>query len=115
MFGDDDDGNEPVPVNPDPATWDDPTSGFADAYFHRGAGWCMRSKLAYGSCCSGQQCCYDKKGNLITKGKAAGTADKIHPGSKGHYAADVQTYNKCKREGKLSLYWKVRPINQGSP
>ncbi len=47
--------------------------------YHAGAAECFRSyppvKTAAGN--SGQQCCYDKAGNLITGGTGAGTPDKV--------------------------------------
>lgn len=47
--------------------------------YHAGATECFRSyppiKTAEGW--SGQQCCYDEQGHLITAGSAAGTPDKV--------------------------------------
>jgi AMOP domain len=46
--------------------------------YHRGADVCYRSYPGVNTAegYSGQQCCYDKLGNLITTGRAAGTPDK---------------------------------------
>ena len=66
----------------------------------------------------GQQCCYDKNGNLITGGESAGTPDKVAPqgpfDTYFHWEEDVQTFNWCKDSGNIDKYWEVRPPNNGN-
>ena len=52
--------------------------GDTDTY-HRGATVCYRSYPAIETTegMSGQQCCYDEHGQLITSGSGAGTPDKV--------------------------------------
>ncbi len=88
---------------------------------HSGATECFRSypyvKTSEGK--SGQQCCYDEKGNLITQGTGAGTLDKVSPcsGEKsngnmkvklsiliGHFINDVKP---SKKLGEKSERWKI--------
>lgn len=74
--------------------------------FHQGASFCIRSypPVQTTEGMSGQQCCYDSLGRLITSGTAAGTPDRIsackgenHSGSMtiaklgviGHFFKDV--------------------------
>ena len=74
---------------------------------------------------SGQQCVYDKQGELITHGVGAGSADKVGPNHSkfGHFDADVEPFawalelDGCKRRPKASgLYYRktleVRPIDR---
>jgi hypothetical protein len=63
--------------NPDNTKWENPSSDLFG--YHNDARACMRSKTAGGS--PGEQCCYDKNGDLITGGSGAGTADRAAPGS----------------------------------
>ena len=60
---------------PDPDKWENPSDSLHG--YHKGASNCMRSKTAGGQ--PGEQCCYDKNGNLITSGTGAGSADKASP------------------------------------
>lgn len=81
------------------------------AKYHRGAAECFRSyppvETAEGV--SGQQCCYDAEGELITGGCGAGTPDKVSTcdgedehgavktrvsGVLGHYTKDVKPWDK---------------------
>ena len=76
--------------------------------YHRGANECFRSyppiETIEGS--SGQQCCYDAKGDLITNGSAAGTPDKEST-CKGENTAGRMLY---RYEGVLGHYRKdIRP------
>lgn len=107
--------------NPDPNKWEDPKS--ASQTYHPGASACMRSTNNSGD--SGQQCCYDEDGALITSGLGAGTPDKVAPdgilwgivGIVRHNYADVHHYSKCKAmlgdEWVELGYNKARPPNQG--
>ncbi len=106
--------------NLDPALWDDPTEGWPQTDYHPNASKCIRSKLAYGASCSGQQCCYDFDNKLITSGASAGTPDRIHPRAGNgwggqltgpHQDVDVATFDQCKADGQIHLYLEVRPPN----
>ena len=78
--------------------------------FHPGSSECWRiwtvstSTYADGSPVqSGNQCCYDAKGGLITWGPGAGTPDEYGPGVGGvdHYFCDVVPFNKlCEKYGE---------------
>ncbi len=86
---------------------------------HPGAAKCIRSTIASESDCpSGQQCCYDAKGNLITDGDGAGTPDKTAPNgpicTKKHYDDDVKPYTWCRDGSELDTYRKARPPNNGN-
>ena len=82
--------------------------------YHPGCEFEVRIPVASGA---GQQCCYDKGGELITNGLGAGTPDKTSPqgwGSySGHWIDDVDPFHKCGEAGMLHLYFKFRPPNQG--
>lgn len=90
------------------------------AIYHKGATECIRSypavKTKEGR--SGQQCCFDENGNLITAGAGAGTPDKVSTcggeDSKGimtiqiltvvgHYYKDVRPW---KRMDAQNAAWK---------
>lgn len=83
--------------------------------YHKGASSSYRSyppvKTEFGK--SGQQCCYDENGRLITSGSGAGTPDKISTcrgenkkgtmklrlaGIAGHIKKDVKPWNKLIKE-----------------
>ncbi|MDR2437921.1 MAG: hypothetical protein LBE12_00940 [Planctomycetaceae bacterium] len=57
------------------ATWEEP--GKPTGNYHKGADFCMRSK-SFGGHAS--QCCYDKKGKLITEGTGSGSVDYVATG-----------------------------------
>ena len=87
----------------------------ASQKFHKGAKWCMRSKL-FGS--SAQQCCYNDKGELRTDLPAAGTPDRVAAGflgtiTLGHFRHDVATYNLAEALGRVADYGIVRPPSKG--
>jgi hypothetical protein len=105
--------------NPDPNTWDDPSTMFPG---HPGATYCMRSKNPAGSFESGQQCCYNDLAILMTTGAAAGTPDRKHASfvwppldqsADTHWAHDVNTHELAKTLGRESDYLAVRPPNEG--
>jgi hypothetical protein len=85
-------------------------------FLHPGAKWELRSK-------EGQQCCYDSKGNLLTRGYGAGTADKESPASKAnapfHFKSDVLPFfiayylDGNKHGNHVDQYIDVRPPNVG--
>ena len=68
---------------------------------------------------SGQQCCYDRCGNLIKYGIGAGTPDRISSETNliGHYIVDVRMFKYCKKifgdTWVVENYLTVRPPNQG--
>lgn len=99
------------PSNPDPIFWYPPES--ASPTFHPGASHCIRSiPNNFGS---GQQCCYDESGALITGGLAAGTPDLSAPGGWAlpHYRDDVSVFGTCMRAGMTAFYFAYRPPNNG--
>lgn len=88
--------------------------------YHKGANECFRSyppiKTSEGT--SGQQCCYDAQGKLITEGSGAGTPDKEatckgedekgimryrYEGIFDHYRKDVSPWEKY---GGINEGWK---------
>jgi hypothetical protein len=78
------------PAGPE-GKWQD--KGAADQDYHYGATNEVRWIPSKGGD-PGQQCTYDANGNLITKGIAAGSPDRVSPGSSGgylcpHYREDV--------------------------
>jgi RHS repeat-associated protein len=104
---------------PDP-TWSQPTTWLWG--FHKGARSCARSKGSSMTGNSGDQCCYDNNGNLITAGSGAGSSDRMNTdvnnfGSEGHQACDVSPAVLAERLdggtfGKYSkMYLEVRPTN----
>ncbi|MGD0900923.1 MAG: hypothetical protein ABR915_24080 [Thermoguttaceae bacterium] len=85
--------------------------------YHPGAVYELRTKNPekYGG--SGEQCNYDAKGNLITNGPGAGTADKSGPGV-NHKQEDVYPFDWAyeldgnQYVGKYTnMYREVRPSN----
>jgi hypothetical protein len=89
--------------------------------YHPGSEECFRKKDPAGACMpgqkspKGQQCCYDKAGNLITHGPGAGTPDKVSPdGASGflfgatrrHLELDVDPLDRMRSTAKPGL-----PIN----
>jgi len=84
--------------------------------FHPGAAVEIRTRKLDGTL-SGQQCCYDAEGRLITGGLAAGTPDRISPsvGRIGHYWEDVKSFQVALKLGPrfLMMYLEVRPPNRG--
>ena len=106
------------PVNPNPGQWDAPKSPHC---CHPGAEWCIRSECSSHTFNdTGQQCCYDAGGILITGGEGAGTPDLIAPCgplwgySPGHMNEDVASFRHCKKAGMLSCYWEHRTPNNGN-
>ena len=86
---------------------------------HKGAKWCMRSKIFSGSA---QQCCYDEEGTLMKDLPAAGTPDRVAAGiagtlgfvvGRGHYGHDVAPYFLAEDLGRMSDYGAVRPPSKG--
>lgn len=123
-------------TNPDKTAWDDPHVPYNRDKYHPGAAMEIRSKKSYGKEGSGQQCCYDDDGALITAGLGAGTPDRKHWGSKtgavwhtiaggGHIGHDVDPFNRAhdldndaerKKVGEQrfrEMYLEVRPPNPG--
>jgi hypothetical protein len=101
--------------------------------YHKGANECFRSyppiQTLEGA--SGQQCCYDSNGNLITDGSGAGTPDKVstcigeneagrmlyrYEGVLGHYRKDVKPWDEFGgvHEGwkKYNELWKPNNANR---
>jgi len=82
-------------VSPDPKKWTKPKK--ASQTYHKGAEVCMRSKGNKGG--AGQQCCYNDKGTLMTRGLAAGTPDRVGPERPidrvRHYYVEVSTFKNC--------------------
>lgn len=109
-----------MPGNPDPENFVGPTilNTIATRIFHPGAKWDLRSKAGEKH---GQQCCYDKNGELITHGLGAGTADKINPSTdkSGHFKDDVKPFKLAQACDNDELgpatqkYIQVRPPNVG--
>jgi hypothetical protein len=97
--------------NPDSNVWYDPEK--ASQKYHPGAAQCIRSKPASDGG-SGQQCCYDSNGKLITGGAAGGTPDKVAPvgpiDALRHYDADVVPFERC----GWKKYLEIRPPNNGN-
>ena len=110
-------------LNPNPSVWSDPSS--KGVSLHPDAAMCIRSKSA-SSGGSGQQCCYDDHGKLITHGQGAGTPDYTAPIGTGgfaqHQLRDVYAYNYAvyldqattPGGGFIDMYLEVRPPNPGA-
>ena len=85
---------------------------------HPGSSVCIRTDTYVGA---GEQCCYDKDGRLITRGRGAGTPDKYAPSFFNlfwslHYVSDVEPFSIAKRLDKskggvffLQRYLELRP------
>ena len=116
-------------VSPDASIWSDPVD--PGQTFHPGGHLCIRTKSA-NSNGSGQQCCYDNQGRLITLGPGAGTPDYTQAGLSGsligvgHVWTDVTAYNvavfldnHCLQANFLATYYvelyiEARPPNNGN-
>ncbi|XP_072552051.1 isthmin-2 [Salminus brasiliensis] len=75
---------------------------------------CLRSALsAEGTTLAAQHCCYDSQGQLITRGKGAGTPNLISTefSPELHFKVDVLPWILCK--GDWSRFHAVRPPNNG--
>ena len=72
--------------NPDPSIWSNPAGPWFGSKYHPGAYVEIRSRPA--SSGSGEQCTYDKSGNLITHGPAAGSADLFNPSNLGSHRSN---------------------------
>lgn len=75
---------------------------------------CIRSALSGDlSTLAAQQCCYDDRGRLITRGKGAGTPNLISTefSPELHFKVDVLPWILCK--GDWSRFHAVRPPNNG--
>lgn len=75
---------------------------------------CLRSILsAEGTTLAAQHCCYDNHGQLITRGKGAGTPNLISTefSPELHFKVDVMPWILCK--GDWSRFHAVRPPNNG--
>ena len=102
--------------NPNPKEFDGPAP-IVDPALHPGASYELRSIGTE----TGQQCCYDANGKLMTTGDGVGTADKFSPtkNKKGHYVEDVVPFVIAMRldGGKfgknVQRYVSVRPPNVG--
>jgi hypothetical protein len=105
--------------NPDPKNFKGPLTVTNQA-LHPGAKWELRSLGTD----SGQQCCYDSSGKLLTSGFGAGTADKFSPANgpvaiARHFKDDVIPFFAALtldggRHGKnVAKYIEVRPPNDG--
>lgn len=109
----------------DKGAWEAPGNPNIFGNFHPGAASCIRSKPVPGTR-SGEQCCYDKDGALITNGAGAGSADKGAPsnglwdnlnGPEGHQIVDVDPWKWAQwldggTYGPFTkLYQEVRPTN----
>jgi len=93
--------------------------------YHEGASVCIRSNKLGKNGKSGQQCCYDKDGDLITHGVGAGTPDKTSTsvnnfGPGGHQEQDVRPFDVAMLlDGSdypginTEEYLKRRPPNNG--
>ncbi|KAJ8270016.1 hypothetical protein GJAV_G00109360 [Gymnothorax javanicus] len=78
------------------------------------ARFCSRSALAAdASTLAAQQCCYDERLRLITRGKGAGTPDLVSTefSPELHFRVDVLPWILCK--GDWSQFHAVRPPNNG--
>ncbi|XP_066532167.1 isthmin-2 isoform X2 [Hoplias malabaricus] len=75
---------------------------------------CLRSALSKnGTTLAAQHCCYDNQGQLITRGKSAGTPNiiSIEFSAELHFKVDVLPWILCK--GNWSRLNAVRPPNNG--
>ncbi|XP_051955090.1 isthmin-2-like [Xyrauchen texanus] len=75
---------------------------------------CLRSTLSRdGTTLAAQHCCYDDHGQLITRGKGAGTPNLISTefSPELHFKVDVLPWILCK--GDWSRFHAVRPPNNG--
>uniref|UniRef100_A0A3P9JE85 Isthmin 2b n=1 Tax=Oryzias latipes TaxID=8090 RepID=A0A3P9JE85_ORYLA len=75
---------------------------------------CIRSALSSdSSTLAAQQCCYDDRGRLITRGKGAGTPNLISTefSQELHFKVDMLPWILCK--GDWSRFHVVRPPNNG--
>ncbi|MCH7719366.1 MAG: hypothetical protein IH988_00045 [Planctomycetes bacterium] len=92
--------------------WEDP---YDPGHYHEDADVCIRQNMDEKNCGpyekSGQQCCYDEHGVLITSGPGAGTPDRSSPecGLCRHLCDDVQPFLEC----CLADYHEGRPPDQG--
>jgi RHS repeat-associated protein len=109
-------------VCPDTAIWSKPEPAMPT--FHPGAHNCIRTKSPNAGG-SGQQCCYDKQGALITHGRGAGTPDHTAPSIMllPHTIDDVDAYNVANYldtycsafpTNFVDLYIEVRPPNNAN-
>ncbi len=80
--------------------------------YHPGGYYELRTKNP-GDSKAGNQCVYDKCGNLILDIPSAGTADRISPNADfdNHQTMDVKPYGLAKQLGSkfIELYYRVRP------
>lgn len=105
-------------VNPDEDVWKGPQGITGGDEFHPGAVSEIRSKNSYPPEGSGQQCTYDKNGQLITHGAGAGTPDRRHSltptNPLGHFKHDVAPYLLAKEFDLIDFYLVNRPPNNGN-
>ncbi|KAI0239247.1 hypothetical protein LSAT2_010015 [Lamellibrachia satsuma] len=103
---------------------DDPgcsNGGFACNIFHRGAHHCIRS-VSPSAQGAGQQCCYDRAGNLLPFENGGGTFDRAH--AKGyfnnhvtkiphlsHLLEDIEPHFLCKLSFNCQKYNVLRPTD----
>nr|XP_058948028.1 protein mesh-like [Pocillopora verrucosa] len=86
--------------------------------YHKGAFQCflMVNPSATGS---GQQCCFNKFGNLMVGQPDAGSLDRVHPNAGlpviSHFFHDKVPYEDCCRNSKnCEKYFEKRPSDDGS-
>jgi len=102
-------GVVPVPLNPDPTTWDDPIEpNWREEVLHPGIAFSMRSKNGPPF----NQCTYDDKGKLMTNPPQAGTVDLKTPGTLPHLRHDVEPIGMAnKLDGGCHVNWSVNPFS----
>jgi RHS repeat-associated protein len=100
------------PANPGADQWEDPEP--ADSLHHPGAVHCIRSKPT--SQGHAQQCCFDRRGALITEGSGAGTPDygAFPSDIPAHLVTDVSPFHACCTIGRMEHYLEWRPPNNGN-
>ena len=109
-------GEDGKATNPDSGTWSNPNVGFISGlvlnYFHNGASYELRSLAGKSGSPHGNQCTYDKNGNLIKNMPAAGSADLYGPNNdfRKHQDHDVATYKLADKLKRVEDYYSVRPI-----
>lgn len=89
-----------------------------DVKTHPGCKTCFRSSpklVPPNPLQGGQQCCYDKAGNLITSGSGSGTIDRRNPFANplGHFIHDVYPALVCAKAGMIDVYIERRPNDPG--
>lgn len=105
--------------NPNPDVWSDPNQNVVGTVilwlFHPGSKYEIRTVKGAPGAPHGNQCTYDRSGDLITTIPAAGTADLYGPnngreGFENHQTHDVATYRLAARLDREDDYYTYRPI-----